>query len=230
MLVKFYEFSTKAFLRNYLIIILLLLCLSLFQHFLSLKGFATERILNLFNLNEESNIPTFFSALGLLLSSLLSFIIFTKDKTKSSLKKFWLSISIIFVYLSLDEIAMFHEKIYRISNFLNVQFGLPLVWYAPYSVFLVFLFIFLLRDLLKLTKKTQRRFFLSFVIYFFGAVILEHIGNNCYFAAFSCSSNLKFLIYNFEEVLELVGICIFNYFLLKELNGNSKKLRIEIHI
>ena len=229
MLLKSFNISTKSFLRSYLLIIISLLILSLFSNYLTFIGFANERILNLFNLNEEANIPTFFSALGLLLSSILLFIISKKYQLKDYLRKFWLSMALIFFYLSLDEIAMFHEKIYRISNFLHINFGLPLVWYAPYSVFLIFLFILLIKDFLKLAKDTQKRFLISFLIYFFGAVILEHIGNNCYFIDFYCSLRLQTFIYNLEEFLELIGICFFNYFLLKELNNNNKIIRVEIH-
>lgn len=64
-----------------------------------------------FNLNSEQNIPALFSTLILLLSSiLLAIITYAVKKTGASYFYNWLGLSLIFLFLSMDELLSFHES------------------------------------------------------------------------------------------------------------------------
>lgn len=69
---------------------------------------ALANALSLFDLNGEENIPAFYSA-ALLLSAavLLGRIAFLKRRSRYCL--YWASLSMLFVYLSVDEAMAIHE-------------------------------------------------------------------------------------------------------------------------
>ncbi len=83
--------------------------------FLSLMHFFPESVSytihQKFNLNAETNIPTWYSSALLLLISLLSLGIYLWDNKKALPHKFWLIISAVYAYLSMDEAASIHESI-----------------------------------------------------------------------------------------------------------------------
>lgn len=88
-------------------------------------------IQNLFDLELESNIPTWFSTLLLFSIALASLIIYDigkKHKNAISLNSFWLLFSIVFFFLSLDEAMGLHEMI---TSGLNIEW----IWiYAPLGI------------------------------------------------------------------------------------------------
>jgi hypothetical protein len=63
----------------------------------------------LFDFNTEANIPTFYSSLALISCSILLAFIFLAHKRQGSSYKPWRGLSIIFLFLSIDEIATIHE-------------------------------------------------------------------------------------------------------------------------
>ncbi|ODS32404.1 MAG: hypothetical protein SCARUB_02471 [Candidatus Scalindua rubra] len=78
------------------------------------------------NLGEEQNLTTWYSSIKLLMLGLLSFacrIMEDKqgDKRYIQLSWWWFVIGSIFIWLSMDEVSTFHERIAR--SLMNLQFG-----------------------------------------------------------------------------------------------------------
>ena len=65
----------------------------------------------LFDLDEEWNIPTMISALMLLLCGALLFAIGRMHASQQTAALPWIGLGLIFVFLSLDEVIGFHERI-----------------------------------------------------------------------------------------------------------------------
>src|SRR4028118_232370 len=88
-----------------------------------------------FSLDHEGNIPTFYSFLGLLFSSvLLGAIAHVKNLDSDRYKNHWKILSFIFLYLSLDEIGQLHENlIYPMQKLLNPTAFLSFTWIVPFS-------------------------------------------------------------------------------------------------
>ena len=67
-----------------------------------------------FSFDMENNIPTYFSSVNLLICAALIFFIyrFYKDRNIPE-SRYWFFLSFLFLYLSLDESASFHEMLIR---------------------------------------------------------------------------------------------------------------------
>jgi hypothetical protein len=69
-------------------------------------------LVHLFNLNAERNVPTFFSVLLMLLSSLLLAVIAVLDgKQRGARVSKWASLSLGFQLMAFDEAFQFHERL-----------------------------------------------------------------------------------------------------------------------
>ena len=125
---------------------------------------------------------------------------------------------------------MFHERIYRITLFFSENFGTSLVWYIPYGIFVVIGIIFLFRDFLSLDIKSKKIIAASGIIFISGAIGMEHFSNNCdMFMNIKCSQNILFALASLEESLEMIGISLFNYALVRILSGKSEFIYFEIN-
>jgi hypothetical protein len=135
--------------------------------FLSLMHFFPESVSYMihqkFNLNAETNIPTWYSSALLLLISLLSLVIYLWDNKKTFPPKFWLIISAVYAYLSMDEAASIHEAI---APYIK--------WYYVYAPFAAAFFIYVFLHLYRSEDKKLRNMILGgMVLYGFGALVSE---------------------------------------------------------
>jgi len=84
-----------------------------------------------FNLNDEANIPTWYSTVLLFSVSLSSFIIFQMEQKFENIesgRRFWLGFGAVYFFLSLDEAARIHEFLNYLTStkwvFLYAPFGM----------------------------------------------------------------------------------------------------------
>lgn len=212
-------------------IALILFCNVLF-FWLETIGVGSFRFNSLFYVNEESNIPTYFSSLNLLLASGISYAIsLGRGSALKTTPAFWRLLSIIFLFLSFDEAAMFHERIYRVTVLFTEYFDTPLVWYIPYSLLAIVAIACLWKNFIRLALKVQLYFATSALIFLMGAIGMEHISNNCgSILGINCNQWLLFALTTLEETLEMVGICVFNYASLKILTEQFDYISIQLKI
>jgi len=177
-----------------------------------------------FDLDLESNIPTAFSSLLLLIASVLSWLVAKNppsgNKIKSH-KNHWIALSVLFLYLSLDEVAVFHE------------YGDALVgdgalyergWVLAALPFLFLFVVFYTRFFLHLPTEMKLHLLLAAILYLGGAIGFELL-TGWYEQIYNVD---RFPIYltltTTEEALEIVGILIYIYALLKYLNACSNEI------
>lgn len=168
----------------------------------------------LFNFGAEKNIPTLYSSLALLTSSLLLLAISLVHKKNGVSYYYWLGLSIIFLFLCVDETAMLHERLIKpVRTALNTSGLLYFAWVIPYGLALLVLVITYINFLRQLPKTTMILFLVSGATFISGAIgfelfggrHLELYGNNIVYAFFQTA----------EESLEMLGIAIFIYTLAK---------------
>ena len=72
---------------------------------------GVENFLSIFDVREEVSVPTWFATINLLMSSCLLFCAFVlyKNSGKSN-NRYWLYLAILFLLLSVDEVAGLHNK------------------------------------------------------------------------------------------------------------------------
>ena len=203
----------KIFKGNLFFINLLLIgnCIVIYMNFLKIGSY---KLITLFSFNDEYNIPTFYSAIALLFSSLVLFLISNILKNKSIDTYYWKFLSLIFLFLSIDEISEIHEWFGYSTNL--GDFG---PWYFYYLPFVFAIGLISLYFMKKIPFEISKLIIFSMMIFLFGCVFLEFIQN-----LFVTNTNdfklnlLSNFLSTLEEYFEMIGISIFNYSLLKYIN------------
>lgn len=175
---------------------------------------GTEAIVQLFDLLAENSVPTWFSIVALFSCSLfLAAIAYEKKKERARYATHWMLLSLIFLALSLDEGAGFHEVI---SPPLKATLGTSglfyYAWVIPAGIFVLAFASAYLGFLLKLPHKTKYLFIVAAVLYVGGALGVEMLAGR-YHTLHGKDFTYK-VIKNIEELMEMMGVVFFLYSLM----------------
>lgn len=186
------------------------------------SAFAEE-----FNLDREGNIPTYFSGILLLLSSVLLFVIYrTKRKIGSPFYRYWFGLSMIFAYMSIDEVASLHERAIGTLRYMLGADGIfYFAWVIPAAVGLLLLGIVYARFLWHLQVRWKGLFAIAATLYVGGALGVELVGG-WYASNYGTESFIYALITTVEETLEMGGAAFFIYALFDHLSSLVERVNI----
>jgi hypothetical protein len=177
-------------------------------------------LVGLFNFDQESNIPTYFSALDLLVAAGLLYIIYRVKKAKNSTdSKYWLLLLIIFIYLSIDENANIHPLLQRAAKAIFTEHLTFLNWFDFQWVVLgaiiaLILGAFLLKFYLQLAKRYKLLFGIAAVLFAGGVLGMEVIGGLFYNPDANSQTVIYRLLATLEESMEMNGVIVFIYSLI----------------
>ncbi|WP_266205376.1 hypothetical protein [Pontibacter kalidii] len=160
-----------------------------------------------FELDNERNVPTYFSSFILLLASVLLFTIAAlKQRRKDKYTWHWRLLAIVFLYMSVDESAGIHEMlIYPLRDNFNMGGIFYFSWVIVGGLLVLGLGVYYLRFLFSLEPKLRNGLMLAGAIYVSGALGVELFGG--YYADTYGLDNLAYaMITTVEETLEIVGI------------------------
>lgn len=175
-----------------------------------LLGFVPE-----FDLARESNIPTYFSALLLLSASILIGVIarFVR-KMGAPFYRHWFALSLIFVYLSVDEAASLHERLGEPVRAVLEPGGMfTYAWVIPGMGLLALFVLAYARFFFHLPSRWKVLFGGAGVLYVLGGLGCELVGG-WYASQYGVTFTLS-IITLVEEVLEMAGVACFIYALLE---------------
>lgn len=131
-------------LLNFLPVLFVIDALLILAHFV--WGYTIQE----FNLDKESNLPTWFAGFQLILLALASFVCFLEERLQDprSRRAVWAIVSVIFLYMSFDELTVFHEGVLR-DEFRSV-FAPDSLWLSlmPWQIIFAPLYFFLFTALL----------------------------------------------------------------------------------
>jgi hypothetical protein len=176
-------------------------------------GSMASRIITWVHFDREANIPTFYSAVNLVLASLLLLTTFGLSRRKGDNYLGWLGLGIVFMFLAFDEAASLHEALIGISQrTFNTSGYLYYAWFIPYVAGLIILVLIYIPFLKKLPKRTFWLFAVSGAIFLAGAVGFEMIGGKV--VQDQGFSGLYAVCSTLEETLEMVGIALFIFSIL----------------
>jgi len=219
----------KIFKKN-LYLILILLAANIIGLFATryLDHELVHGLVRYFDFNTEKNIPTFYSAIALLISGfLLFFIALTPRKSNTSYRP-WFWLAAIFVFLSLDEMVSIHEHLIEPVRATFKTSGLLFyAWVIPYGIALVIFIMAYAKFLLELPKSIMILFLISGSIFVSGAIGFELLGGNQKYL-FGNNSVLYCVFYTCEEFLEMLGIAIFIYTLLTYIGDHFEQIAFSI--
>ncbi len=186
-------------------------------------------IVPLFDINGEDNFPSTYSTIILFLcAGLLAMIGAAKRERQHRFAVHWLVLSIIFVYLGIDESISIHEHIsYRLSASWDGDKPLYFAWILPYGLLLLLLAWKYWKFLNHLRPQIKRLFIVAGSVFLLGAIGFEMLSGliamqyepeNLWYAALG----------SVEELMEMTGIVIFIYALCLQLAMEDAKLTISI--
>jgi hypothetical protein len=220
------------------IIVGALVAIAVFLVLASIAGQLTKFILGhdtvyglirLFNLDEENNIPTYFSASLLLLASVLLWIIsLLKRTSRAPYALHWKVIAVLFLCLAVDEASSIHELLMRpMDEILGRQtsgffyFG----WVVPGMVLVFLVTIFFFKFLFHLPVHTRLFFALAAFLYIGGAIGIELIAGR--YAEQHGFNNIVFnMISTLEEGFEMAGVIVFVDALMVYIQSSYGEIRV----
>ncbi len=175
----------------------------------------------LFDVDQENNLPTWYSAFLLLLASALLWLTARKKKADGDgWSGQWLVLAVGFLLMSLDEVAGVHESI---NSVIEMTWAIPGAFMAgviglPFVPFL-----------LDLPRRTALGFALAGAIYLGGAVGIELIGNSLHVQ--NLRDTLQYnLVTLAEEALEMLGVVFFIQVLLRYLRGSAGHIDASVEV
>ena len=175
--------------------------------------------INVFDVGSDSSIPTWYSSLALLFCAAISALIGACVSRADGNRLYWYAIAVLMLGMSIDEVAMIHERILGgIGDLILVEGAdrSPYLFYswvilgAPLVLGVV---AFMLRFVLRLPSKTRKLVFLSGAVFVAGALGMEVLNSRLH--KLSGHLTIEYLLSTaLEEFLEMAGVGVFLYALL----------------
>ena len=198
-----------------------------FQRILGYTNFFTNGFEYLFDASEENNIPTYFSTMILFIASAILFHLYlVPDPQTLKNKRYWLFLSFIFLFLSVDENISIHEQFNKIKSLLapDTSGYLNYPWILPYGIFVLVVGGIFLKFLFSLPVKTRNLFIISGSIYVVATIGFE-LPEGKIVAVYGATT-YYYLFCALEEFLEMSGIILFIYASLDYISFFKSSLKI----
>ncbi len=190
---------------------------------------ALDDFIEYFDFGIEGNIPTLYSAVALLIcSALLALIVRLNWHRPGGRRGQWLGLSVIFLFLALDEGTAIHENLSDLLElYMPAEGPLYFLWVIPYGIASLVLALIYVRFVLGLPRLTRLRFIFAGSLFLAGAIGVEMLGAMAADDA-GYDTVLYTVLYSVEELFEMLGIVLFIYALLSYLAEETGGLVIRL--
>lgn len=180
-----------------------------------------------FDLGAEGNVSTYVATVLLLSAAVLLGVVarFAWQRT-APYRWHWTILSLIFVYLSVDEFAVIHENLNQpMQEVVEAEGVLYYPWVVPAMGVVLLVGIAYARFFWHLSRRWKLLFAGAAMIYVSGAVGVELFGAR-YLSVHGDPTFTYELLVTAEEVLEMIGVTVFIYALLEYLRTSD----VEVHL
>ena len=183
----------------------------------------------LLDVNGEANIPAYFSTMLLALATALLYIIGAATKSESPKQaRPWLALAIVFLYLSADEAARFHEMARDVPREALPDWGGIFHW--QWVIFAIpavaILGLAFLRFLVGLPVDTRRLFVLAGAMFVTGALGLELVAGALLHA--DAAPIWLTVGESVEELLEMLGVILFIHALFRYIRLHLPRIELAV--
>lgn len=163
-----------------------------------------------FDLDAENNVPSWWSSSLMLASAMVMFLFAKADDNRGLFhSKIWLPLAVVFLLLSIDESASFHEALMNpLRTVLGAGGVFYYAWVVPAFVCLAFFGLLIVRSFLQLPGTVQFAFALAGMIYVSGALGMELFGGWLDYSGLRMETIYSSSII-VEETLEIAGLTLF---------------------
>ncbi len=178
-----------------------------------------------FFINNEGNIATFWNTLLLIITSALAFVIGSAKFSQKDKYRFeWLLLGLVFLYLSMDESAIIHEKFsILLKNMPDVNGWAHYKWIYAGAAAVLLLMVMFIRFYFHLDLRNKILFPVAMGLYLGGA-----FGGELFSGHYAQANGTKNIVYMLmthgEELGEHIGIILMIFTLLTYLVRNYSKI------
>jgi len=187
-------------------------------------GGALYNLMTRIDLDRETSIATYLSTLLLVAAAILAYICGRASRVNDPLNfRHWMILSVVFVYLSIDENIGLHEvSIEPMREMFGLSGVFTFGWVLLAIPVVMLLGLYYIPFLLRLPRQLAATLCVAGGLFVFGAIGVEMLG-----ASFYTTSN-QTLVYRMflllEEGLEMIGVAIFLIALLRYLAPQKPSL------
>ncbi len=181
-------------------------------------------VLHRINFDRENSLPTYFSVVNLLICAGLLFSIYRIERVKRPFnEKYWLILSIFFLWLSVDESASVHEMamapIRGAFDIISVSVDwLAHPWVIPGVIIVLAAAGYFFRFYMGLSGRYKLLFLVAAVLFIGGSMGMETF--NGFFEPETPRFDLLYsLLMTVEESMEMAAVIIFIYALIEYLRA-----------
>lgn len=188
-------------------------------------------LIPLLDLGNEAGAATFFSALNLLLAALLTYL-FSHAPDNAAGSRRWRLLSGVFVYLAFDEAMVLHENLSLLYPFVTdsgALIGERHGWLLFGGIFAAAAGFAFAPLLLSLRRGLMMLVACSATLFAVGAIGFEFIGSLMIRSGISPDSLLYDVRRVVEEGLEMAGIAIYNWALVREMSKAPVALTLTLN-
>jgi hypothetical protein len=186
-------------------------------------------LIRYFDVGRESNFPTYISSVNLLIAAVLCCLIYLFSRFQHAFaSRYWILLAAIFVFLSIDEATMIHERFEGLRGFFPEWQVVPSrhSWlFAGVAVALI-LGGSMLPFLFALPRKLAISFVVGGALFAFGVIGMEFVGSLMLNHGFSPDGPAYQIRRLLEEACEMFGIVIFNIAAASELTEKLTKFNL----
>lgn len=189
------------------------------------------------DMDRESNAPTLYSTLQLLLASVLSTAVWRGRRDAGGPKFIWLTLAVVMLFLALDEYFQLHET-FNTAEYALVSgtgYFFEAVWVVPYLLGALAFALVTVPFLAAEARNTQWLLYLSGAIYVGGAAGIEMISGKYCELAYAADPDFEMrmdlgyrLITGVEESMEMLGVAGVIYTLLTLIQQNLGGLTVQV--
>lgn len=184
-----------------------------------------------FDLDAEANFPTYYSSLLLLFAaSLLAVIARYQRLAGDRMSSRWRVLAAIFFVLSMDEVVGIHEESGRIVPQSGVLGGILYnAWVVPTGIAVTIVGLYFFPFFRVLPNPHRVRFIASAFVYVGGALVTE-LAEGVVESRTGPGTWRFQLLATFQEMLEMVGVSLFIWTLLKFIEWRDPVFRATVHV
>ncbi len=217
--------STKLVIRTLVVFMAVLIVLHLASYIPVING-DRDGPINLINMDGEQNISALFSTTLLWMCAALTWFIARAISDQISRQK-WMGLSVIFLFLGLDESLSLHERLSGIvNNTLPVLQMASFAWLLPYAVVLLFLSFIYVKLWWQLPSAVRWRVLIGGALFVAGGMGCEFLG---WLWTRANGADIVYLVeILLEEVLEMSGVIVLISAFLNFIGLLSPNIRMTI--
>ncbi len=181
------------------------------------------------SIGSDGNVPTYYSALAILLcTGLLAAIGEGVRRAGERDAGYWYGLAAIFAFLSVDEMLALHEHLIEpVRNMLETSGAFFYAWIIPYGIGVLLIGAIYLRFLLRLPSRTMWLFIVAGALFVGGAIGIEMLGGIQ--AESAGKDNVTYVVLQtIEESMEMAGIVVFVYALADFIQQRFGSLSLRI--